>query len=426
MRLGKLLLMALTLFAVLSPTLIYASLPDTGGTTGAATTSGSSSSSSAAYSSGECSTGGCNIFNCKELFSSNSTLVGGNLAMDSSSGGFPGLLGIALILILLVFSILGLIYMIGFAFHIDKFITFVKSEYMEGFANLVIIAVVAVGISASFGAINFITHIGSLSGGNTATNSNSIYVSLCNTFQKNIFVNGFVNFAGIYENLVVMESIATLNVADNPAGGVAINLPFAVVYSGGGWAMTPFYGLNALRQNLWLEQGMASGVMVFGVGLIMLLFVIYFLFPLFLYAGIVLRSFPWTRAVGGSLVSMFIAFYIMFPAVVYSFAAVTPANTNVICNGYTGTALALQELCSPQAFLQVSSLDAFMSQFLHFDPGAAYFDNVKTFADSMAYVGLQFVGVIIALIISYDLLEYLGDVLGAPSLQGQRLLSKVL
>jgi hypothetical protein len=52
--------------------------------------------------------------------------------------------------------------------------------------------------------------------------------------------------------------------------------------------------------------------------------------------------------------------------------------------------------------------------------------QLQWFSNQISYSVLQVFGVVVAILISFDLVEKLGDVLGAPSVHARSLLSKVL
>jgi hypothetical protein len=145
------------------------------------------------------------------------------------------------------------------------------------------------------------------------------------------------------------------------------------------------------------------------IGIPLLLFFIYYLFPFFLYAGVLFRSFPWTRAAGGTLLALFISFYIVFPSLIYPFSVLSTTNLG---NAYTAPSLS-------SSTLSINNWEQFGSL-------------VRLGPLILAYVGglsgaiLQIAGLVIALVISYDLVEMFGKLLGAPSASGRKMLSKVV
>lgn len=332
-------------------------------------------------------------------------------------------------IVLIMLSLLGILYGIGSAFGINKLVVFVKNEYAETLANVVIITIVMVG---GFGLFNnsaiFLSNIASgavSSSGATAAapisgslGTQQMFVNLCNYYNKDLIGANLDNYVGVVYELFVLNIIFYVNIQVMPNG-------FGVSFA-------PFEGAQTLRTAIWSEEAMSFALLEMGGMLILMLFIIYFLFPLFFYAGIALRTLPWTRAAGGSLIALFIAFYIIFPAMLYSFAGIgSTSGAGGICG--TGSNAAASSLCESGGItgaLKSSTGQLLGVGFSYLTGGTSFGDamlaNVGDFTKEITYSALQFFGVVISFIISYDLLEFLGDVLGAPSLQSNRVLSKVI
>ncbi len=433
--------------------------------------------------------GGTPFFDCQSLFTSGATAISGEtgtvsptplvnsalLNLDSSpsgNGGFTPMLVDSMIIVLIMLSLLGILYGIGSAFGINKLVVFVKNEYAETLANVVIITIVMVG---GFGLFNnsaiFLSNIASgavSSSGATAAapisgslGTQQMFVNLCNYYNKDLIGANLDNYVGVVYELFVLNIIFYVNIQVMPNG-------FGVSFA-------PFEGAQTLRTAIWSEEAMSFALLEMGGMLILMLFIIYFLFPLFFYAGIALRTLPWTRAAGGSLIALFIAFYIIFPAMLYSFAGIgSTSGAGGICgtgsgtqsspynfgvgwqgSGYyynipgkpssTAVEISTQSGYNSYPYAAASSLcksggitGALKSStgqllgvgFSYLTGGTSFGDamlaNVGDFTKEITYSALQFFGVVISFIISYDLLEFLGDVLGAPSLQSNRVLSKVI
>ena len=56
----------------------------------------------------------------------------------------------------------------------------------------------------------------------------------------------------------------------------------------------------------------------------------------------------------------------------------------------------------------------------------AFNSNIEIYASMVAAFALEFIGFAIAFLISYDLLEVFGDLFGSPSLQANRILSRLI
>ena len=333
-----------------------------------------------------------------------------------------------MLIVLIMLSLLGILYGVGMGFGINKLVTFVKNEYAETLANVIIIVIVMVG---GFGLFNnsavFLSNIAigavSSSGAkitspiSSSLTTQNIYVGICDYYNTDLIGANFNNYVGVIYELFVLNVMLTTDIKVMPNG---FGLSFA-----------PFYGGQTLRTNIWSEEAMSFSLLEMGGMLIIMLFIIYFLFPLFFYAGIALRTLPWTRAAGGSLIALFISFYIIFPALLYAFASIPYVNPNTgLCQSTSASQYSLCNGHSAFSSLGHATSEILETGFSYFTSGGSFgtamLNNVKDFTNEITYSALQFFGVIISFIISYDLLEFLGDFLGSPSLQSNRVLSKLV
>ncbi|MEM3876738.1 MAG: hypothetical protein QXP24_03390, partial [Candidatus Micrarchaeaceae archaeon] len=129
----------------------------------------------------------------------------------------------------------------------------------------------------------------------------------------------------------------------------------------------------------------------------------------------ILRTIPWTRAAGGAFLGLFIAFYLMFPILLYFMLQASPSSSVlpvINTNSF---------LKSPNSF--ISSTGTFLTTVLQM----ISFDIVTPFINVIVEPMIFTIFVlIISLIISYDFMELMGDVLGAPSLSSSNTLKRVL
>ena len=376
------------------------------------------------------------VFDCSTLFNNAAAYSGGQPLVSealTNASQFQYLLGIGVLIILMVLTLEGILYAIGRAFGINKLVDYVRREYVEVLANIIIVVVVLVGGFYIFNnATVFFGNLAAVGAGSNnilpsppSGNAGSnawpvVFVDVCNNYETSIIENNLYNYISVVLYLFFVESTVgtTINVDPNAFG----------------FTIKPFTGVQTLLTTLWSEEAISFAVISMGALIIMLLFVIYFLFPIFFYVGIVLRCFPWTRAAGGSMLALFISFYIVLPALLYAFSQVS-VNNSTLC-GSSGTFASTQKLCnSGQALNALGSsiisdikgyLNAVFSVIGATSFGTTMFENVIDFTNTLSYSVLQMMGLIISFIISYDLLEFLGDILGAPSLQSNRILSKVI
>ena len=95
--------------------------------------------------------------------------------------GFGGLLSIALLIVLAIFSIAGIAYAIGFAFHLQTPMNFARAEFLESFGNLVIIAFIGTSFVFASPAVSFFSNFATFNQGAGASGSNSPAASGSNT-----------------------------------------------------------------------------------------------------------------------------------------------------------------------------------------------------------------------------------------------------
>ncbi|MEM3876034.1 MAG: hypothetical protein QXP35_03070, partial [Candidatus Micrarchaeaceae archaeon] len=187
------------------------------------------------------------------------------------------------------------------------------------------------------------------------------------------------------------------------------------------------------------------GITISGM-LIMLLFgmsiilgIIYAFFPIFLYIGIVLRAVPWTRAAGGAFLGLFAGLYIMFPIMLYfglmgpaafqclaSTSSASTASTSSACPN--SAASALSQVNSNFQASKVSSVNSginiFTSIINTINGVIAPFGFITTYIlEPVLYTLIIY---IFSLIIAFNFMEQVGDLLGAPSLSSEHALKNVI
>lgn len=385
------------------------------------------------------------LFDCSTLFgqqasvnAQSTSLVSPALAQGTT---YSFMLEASLFIILLVLSVLGLVYAIGYAFNISKLMTFVKNEYLECIASILIVVVAVGGIQIFNNALVFLANLsnGLLPTSSTPTNlasTQQVFQATCENLESGMITTNLYDYGYVLSNLFFFNALQSFTIKLMPN-------EFGVTFQ-------PWGGIQTLKTALWSEEGISFTLLGMGGLLIMFLFVIYYLFPIFFYVGILLRSFPWTRAAGGAMIALFISFYIIFPALVYPFSSQLNGVGNYVCaidqvgssssadfgtagNNQNDNAPAYQGPCTTSSSLITSLLSEgwttvkggvdvlSLSGF-----GSAMYDNVTQFSYDISDSLLQVVGIAVAFIIAYDMLEALGDVLGSPSLQSGRILSKVI
>ncbi|MGI0141310.1 MAG: hypothetical protein ACREBF_01515 [Candidatus Micrarchaeales archaeon] len=385
---------------------------------------------------------------CSQFFSTGATTTSPSTPLSSTFSG----LGInsyssynyvpvfSLAIVGMVLAVLAILYAIGYAFSLPRVITMVRTEYLESVLNIIIIVLIVGGMATLSAGVGFIANLGgaavSASGAGGATLISgqttlpTIYNSVCNTYVNDAL-----------SHLAGLGGITVVSLILSEASSFAVS----AIPNGVGVSFKPFFGLIPLQQVTLFLTPLISGVVAIEVGIVFFLAIVYYLFPIFLFAGILFRSFPWTRAAGGTLIALFIGFYVFFPALVYPFTQISYNSilTASACGALgTGTSTTFSTLCNGSNGLGYQQNGGKISESL--GAGVLYglygvVNNVGSFFTGGEFSGLldyylftivnetfQLLGIIIAFVISYSLLEGFADLLGAPSLSAKDMLKKVI
>lgn len=354
---------------------------------------------------------------------------------------FSSLIGISMLIILLMTVIIAIAYSLGHAFGIDKLTTFAKTE-----AGEIAITIIIVGI-----------FLGTFTATSAIANSN-LFAAAGNSFNSNIFLDDCNAVMSSSAALISPELAFVLDTGFiSMASGASVNLQF----SSFGISFQPYAGdqfLSSIMQTLENIGGIMTGLL-FGMGIF--LAVIYGLFPLFLFAGIVLRTLPITRPAGGAMLGLFAAFYILLPIMLHFFLFY---NSNYI----TDSTITAQGLCpvnglststtpppptstsstSPVPCNTAGFFSGIIPQITKLSTGAlsAAIGLGSTGASSLSIIGAllngnivqlfvqdiiepvfyTMVAFILSLVMAYDFMEAVGDLLGAPSLNASTMLKNVI
>ncbi len=371
---------------------------------------------------------------CTDLFSNAHNFVSPALANNNGSA-FSGILPLSLLIVTAVLCIMALVYGIGVAFGIQKLVTFARTEYMESIFNVCLIVVVVAGMSSLNGIADFFSSASALSLSSSpapapapgTSNLQTLYTNLCSNIATNQLLPSF----GILSGMTLLNegytALYSLNLDITPPS----ILP--------SFSFNPYYGVNPILYLIKIASDMVEGMIGLNLAIILLLFFIYFLFPLFLYLGIILRSFPWTRAAGGTFLALFISFYLVFPAIMYPFTVLPSPAANSLCttvNATSGAAVSAANSVCPSATTNPLSIGNIGLNLLNQgsgilltvlgQPSAGLNAIIYTYAGVAAYFVFMLAGLFISFMVCYDLLEILGRTLGAPSLNGKRLFQKIL
>jgi hypothetical protein len=307
------------------------------------------------------------------------------------------LLAIALIIMLTMLLISAAAYMLGYAFHISPLMRFSKDEMRE----VAVTALVVLVFLGSFSVVSSSAGLGSFLGSSAGTSTTNVFIKDCTVLAASSFnmVNQWVYLSTMQ---VLFNVAASFNIAIQP----------------GDWGpfLMPLSGLSLLTDNsgmLGILATFAGVILIFLFAIAIMLGVFYTLFPLFFYAGIVLRTLPWTRAAGGAFLGLFISFYFVFPFLLYFF--VSPYSQATLQQSTTPSlsttmgSIASVSTFSSDPFGVISSVTSFFSDLSN--------PVLTSFATNVVEPSIfMLVAIVFSLMISLDFMEALGDMLGSPAL----------
>ncbi|MGC8479248.1 MAG: hypothetical protein ACP5M9_01080 [Candidatus Micrarchaeia archaeon] len=381
---------------------------------------------------------------CNDLFNNVHGIVSPAIYTLSTYTDLLSLTGLIIIGVIIFMSFL---YGLGVAFGIDSFKAFAKTEFVESFVNILILMFVVSGIFASSGFMSFFSNLSSSvvpstiqQQVNSATGIKNVYVTTCNNILNTEVLTGIVILFGSYVQLIGYQLLSGLTVQFSFSGKNSFSLGNLLP----SFSITPFAGLGITQAFIYREFAALAGFIGVGIAVILLLFVIYFLFPILFFVGVLFRSFPWTRAAGGSLIALFISFFIIFPSILSAFTFSTAGNilsniSSLCANPSTTQSTSKSSLESLCISSSGSNIISFAQQYglgslsggasligYLFANGFGFNSNLSLYSEEVGYYVIMLLGLFIAFIISYDLLGILSKILGSPSFKGSDLFSKVI
>jgi hypothetical protein len=182
-------------------------------------------------------------------------------AAETATSGISGILEISFVIIGVMLIAIALAFTIGYSFKIEKMISFSKMEFGEIITTLIIITVFV----GAAGATPLISA--------SPQQTNNIFVNDC-TYLAGSSVYVFkVMLVDFLPRSFGLELLTNLEINLNP-------LAFGISFS-------PLTAYGLVQTGLGIFTGFAEMLAGIFLGLIVFLGVIYVLFPLFLYLGIV-------------------------------------------------------------------------------------------------------------------------------------------
>lgn len=328
-----------------------------------------------------------------------------NSQVSANFDGGGAMISIALLIILTMFIITGITYALSYAFKLDKLARFSRVEIGEIAVTLLIILI----FIGTFSVSNTISGPSSFFPAANHPISSQTFSSACNGLYASSFnLVGPLIIFGVQQEIISLISSIKINIEPNFFG----------------FGVTPFVGLKTISRVLTFVMNVGTGFIGLMVGVIVVLYIIYGVFPLFFFIGIVLRTMPWTRAAGGSFLGLFISFYILFPLLLHfllaanmvaiptsSQSSTTSSITSLISNAAAPLSIEPNSALSDLGNLVDILPQQILSNFISYIITPAIF---------------TLVAVAISLIIAFDFSETIGKFLGSPSLKSSSMLNKVV
>ncbi|MCL5427643.1 MAG: hypothetical protein M1321_00460 [Candidatus Marsarchaeota archaeon] len=365
---------------------------------------------------------------CSDIFGNTNNIVSPAIY---SSTTYSGLLQISLLIVLMVLVTLALLYGIGYGFGINKLVVFVKTEYVESLFNILLIVLIAGGLGTLNGLSGFFTNAALVGGTNTNealySSPGTMYATICNNLLNNQVIPAFRYYVYATAGSIFINFFASTQIYFQTSGSIAGSFWAVTVPS---FIINPFAGLDFLSNLIGLQSTASVIMMALGIGMIFLFFALYFLFPVFLYLGILFRSFPWTRAAGGTLLSLFFSFYIIFPAIMYPITSMPnalPSALSSFSNNPLPTIGYIEPGTDILAYIQNDVLSTYNSGVNVETTLSFLVDGItEPYAVEVAYFAMILVGAFMAFLVSYDMSQILARALGAPSFNVSRIMGSVI
>ncbi|MGC8622589.1 MAG: hypothetical protein ACP5UC_01335 [Candidatus Micrarchaeia archaeon] len=319
------------------------------------------------------------------------------------------MLWLSVLAMTIMIMVAGITYAIGTAFKLDKLVRFSKAEIGEIF----ITAIIVFAIIGTFKLASSVSPTSPPTSALTSTSffSDSAFVNSC-TSAANVSIGEMPSALGLMLQNSIISFFRSLRISIEPNH-------FGVAFS-------PFAGFSLISSVIGIMVDLAWSFVLLMAGVAMFLFIIYSFFPIFFFAGVVLRTIPWTRAAGGAFLGIFIGFFIVFPLLM-EFALNIGANTIFQSSCALSAGTSLGSCLQSQTTLTSTTFDSFTSVI---SAPADVVDGSHLIgmfvADVISPAIYSIIGTIISILITIDFSETMGDFLGAPSLRSADVLRKLI
>ena len=326
---------------------------------------------------------------CGSVFGS-STVIG-----NLGTGSLNSLIDISMLLILLMLNVVAILYLLGYAFKVEKLTRFARTEIGEIVVTGIVVIIFIGGFAPLTTTLLFLSPISqtALQQSTFSTDCTSLAAAGAQTIYDIVYLYG------------VQESLMFFS---------GLNYGFSWSYWGI-QTVSPLGGLSQAVGTVNIVTSVAFALAGLNLGVAYIIGFFYALLPLFFFLGIVFRSFPWTRAAGGAFLGMFLGFFVVFPLLI-----------NMLLGSVSVATFCAQSYSAASAVsvAQSNPLNAFSFFPSYGDLG---YGAISGFITSiLGYLFYIVIAVIISFVIAYDFMEIAGDFLGAPSLSSQHALRNVI
>jgi hypothetical protein len=318
------------------------------------------------------------------------------------------MLSLSLLAIAVMLLIVGMLYAIGFAFKIDKLIRFSKDEIGEIIITVLIVLVLIGTFSISSKITPSPLPVSPITG--TSLFSDSQFMSAC-TEAANVSIGLLPAAISFTVQGSILSFLQSIRISIEPNY-------FGVAFS-------PIAGVSLITKVVGMLTDIAWGFVLLMAGVALFLFIIFALFPIFLFVGVVLRTIPWTRAAGGAFLGIFIGFFLVLPALLSFTLNIGAINTfSGICPSGSSS---LASCASNQISLGSSLITGFGSAIGSISYIKQPSNMIGAFVSDVISPALYaIVGAIISILIAIDFAEGMGDFLGSPSLKSSDILKRLV
>ncbi len=317
----------------------------------------------------------------------------------------------SLLIVLFLVNIAVIAYILGNAFRIRSLANFGRAEMGEAVITIVIVAV----FLGTFQGITF----NPIFNNQALAPSSNFFAPTPSAVQPSTFL--------VDCNMLVAAS----GVAFNNAFGVLAfqdfdelvqSFSYSINFGGGtlGYSASPYAGLSGAIFAIDQVSNIAFVLVAFPLAVAGLLWIFFAFFPIFFYIGLVMRAFPWTRAAGASFLGIFLGFYLMFPALLF-----------LLLSGLGQTAINPYGYSAIQTISYVNPIDilGLGVSYLLGDQALLQFIGISNGFGGQGEISQLFfilVAVLLSFIISFDFMEAISNLLGAPSLRADNTLRRVI